>query len=1007
MLLLEPLLLLCALPCWWGRGGQTLAPFSMNSFYTLLRPFENLNNACYSSSQPMPPTTTRIGGEGGLLGGEKTPLVQQPPSFEENLPRGDSSSFIDVSDVALERSERWRSLAAVERRRDSTSGRPYVYDYRECATRTDGDVDPFAAASLHLLDAQAGRKMVPHIHHQWELRVATVVVSRSFYLTIRGISMLVVLLPFLEVPGYLFGPSSTRLWEGWRPTLLGSSCIEILIAILLSLDVVLLYCIRDRCSGRSFASSSAWAAARAGMVALLWIDLATFFVFHFGWGLVWYRWSRLLAPFIFISKGDYLKVFLRGVFRIMPRLLPIVLVVFFVVSFYGYLGFVLFSHRRRDLVLQDLPLFRSLSSSILTTLRIFTSIPAMLDVEEEYQTARGVKVFCMSYALITVVLLGTLVTAVANRNFQAASLEAYQRAQEQRARSLHLAFSLICSSGKGEGTMRVSFVSWCKLMARLRPSLSQAHLRLLFDMGSSDDSSSSDGVTKGAFFQICALADDASGSADPPVQHGRRGSVKRLVRHAYKRYIIAPARWLLCQTVLIPRSRVHVNFWWAVFHVMVVLQASLQVATTSLMTSSTSWHDALDRYRSARALIIFFFWIDSLLRAAAWGPGYVLTTSRHAWSVIVNVVALSHFVGLWPSGSPMAERIYALALCTRVLVLWGLLYDFEGAHSEVARRIVLVFDAIFRSFGVLLAVVYAGAVISFGWFGDSAIGVQPLDPIGQDPMVKRFVNVEDVAGFQSFGSSLLTMLDVMLLSNWPLFMDAASVVASVPWLATLFFYLFKILVFYIVKPVMIGFVVQSYMNTRLPERSASEPAPVYVEATPGQGGDTDGWRSFKKSEQWSEQLQGVLSPASDDEMLALGSHNKSLSAASPPRLSIMTRKNSDGLWRAQAEQSRQTRDMFELQDTIVQLQQELREAKAMAARARLKSVMNQVTRTMASETKLRASTVDRVVVSTPPRRDRSGSAVGGLRIRRQSVDLAADGVPGGVSEAAGSTGAPV
>jgi hypothetical protein len=69
-------------------------------------------------------------------------------------------------------------------------------------------------------------------------------------------------------------------------------------------------------------------------------------------------------------------------------------------------------------MLQELELFISIPGALLTTLRIFTSIPFMLDLEVLYKNSSGIRVYCMSYALVTVVVLCALVTSVANKLFQ-------------------------------------------------------------------------------------------------------------------------------------------------------------------------------------------------------------------------------------------------------------------------------------------------------------------------------------------------------------------------------------------------------------------------------------------------------------------------------------------------------------------------------------------------------------------------------------------------------------
>lgn len=57
--------------------------------------------------------------------------------------------------------------------------------------------------------------------------------------------------------------------------------------------------------------------------------------------------------------------------------------------------------------------------------------------------------------------------------------------------------------------------------------------------------------------------------------------------------------------------------------------------------------------------------------------------------------------------------------------------------------------------------------------------------------VIRFAAVKEVASFGSLHQSFASLLYVMMLSNWPLFMDAAGDVKGVM-MARLFFYSFKV-----------------------------------------------------------------------------------------------------------------------------------------------------------------------------------------------------------------------
>ena len=66
------------------------------------------------------------------------------------------------------------------------------------------------------------------------------------------------------------------------------------------------------------------------------------------------------------------------------------------VVFFGYIGFLLFDHERADhSMLQQLKLMSNVPGSFMTTLRIFSSIPFMLDLEVMYKNSTGITPYCL------------------------------------------------------------------------------------------------------------------------------------------------------------------------------------------------------------------------------------------------------------------------------------------------------------------------------------------------------------------------------------------------------------------------------------------------------------------------------------------------------------------------------------------------------------------------------------------------------------------------------------
>ncbi len=124
-----------------------------------------------------------------------------------------------------------------------------------------------------------------------------------------------IILPLVEVPHFLWDESYNSSWNGWQPTVLGGCQIDVVCCCFLSVELAIRYSLRDSCNSKPtglFPLKILWSMPRTSMLVLIWLDLTAFFTVHFVYSLVWYRWSRALAPFIFISLGNYHKVLLSA-----------------------------------------------------------------------------------------------------------------------------------------------------------------------------------------------------------------------------------------------------------------------------------------------------------------------------------------------------------------------------------------------------------------------------------------------------------------------------------------------------------------------------------------------------------------------------------------------------------------------------------------------------------------------------------------------------------------------
>ncbi|KAG5187569.1 hypothetical protein JKP88DRAFT_353688 [Tribonema minus] len=615
--------------------------------------------------EPMPPPL--VNEEGFAF---YTPARHSAPTATMNAA---ADAIVDISAELAERRTRWRYLAEkADWLLGSTShARDDAAAARKCQPQ-DPAVDRYEAASYYIKwvrggrvragshnssggwadfahcmlvpapwegalppgplsrDAMHGRKIIAHIHTQRQLSAVRLARARPIILIFNVLCFFQLLLPLIEMPmgwecregavrsiqdgGVLceLDGDSLAWFVGWRPTMLGSSWLELPICAFFLFEIALLFMIRDRCSGRPFYHTNVWATMR---LACVWLQLVDILIFL--WGRYTYegtalsmeffrraragcsraprladapalrsarrsgqqrsgaaakcalkqervaavrkrgQYSRALTFFIYITNHQYLRLFVKGLWHVLPRLMPVATAAAFVVCLYGYVGYLAFNHTRAQPdALRELDLFRTLPGAMLTALRMFTSVVFVLDLEFLYRRSPGIRIYCATYALLAAVLLCALVTAVANKLFQQQSLDAYRLVIRQRARALSMAFDCLRGAnigssdgssggggaaedgggkspvpnggGKGGGGStgharggsgssgvpavvggaEVTADDWVALMAHLRPDLSGRGCRLLFNTVGEGCGGGDLGPTRcdrAQFFELCAL----------------------------------------------------------------------------------------------------------------------------------------------------------------------------------------------------------------------------------------------------------------------------------------------------------------------------------------------------------------------------------------------------------------------------------------------------------------------------------------------------------------------
>eukprot|EP00752_Nemacystus_decipiens_P004301 g3930.t1 len=792
---------------------------------------------------------------GGIDGGTASSARPRPPSLLTRQEGAHSDdSFWEAADVAtaisrdlVEKAKRWKKLAgeplAIEPTTLGGTHRPHLPEVSPVLAH---DIDKHEVAAIYVKDALAGRESPACIFNRRSLNALKLVRNKGWNQLLNVCTIIHLILPVIEIPRCLpclgvqklsdsLDPAS--LYEGWRPTALGTTWAECLLCVLYIYDLRKEYLSKagvcaseggndegaqgkpagersvEHSSPTTLSALPPWQLARTCMVAILALGLATNVFSHYLFEITWHSWGRVILPFLFISRRTYLKHFVAGIVRVLPRMLPVAFLISFVVFFYGFLGYIVYRHQPRvSTVLLDLDLFGEPTSSALTFLRIFTARSYMLDVEVIFGGRKDMQVMVLSYAVIMVMFLGSLIPAVANRNFQNQSRESYFWVKEQRTLALTRAYMLLKMP---DGS--VAREDWVRLMACLRPDCNVDHTSALFgaakkaeerpipSLSAEDDRNR---LSKAGFFMLCALgtANFSQGQNEREKLYRARRSAGPWIR--FRLWLDAMFSWSIPGRTF-PLSQQMLN-------VALLVQGYQIVREGDDPEGRPAW-----AYPLGGGLIAYFC-LHAILRMIAAGPRFYMREWRHALEMALNLVGVAYYTGFWFRGEAF-RSLYQIIQASRLIVLWDVLYLLGPTTSEVARRLEFVSPSVTRASVVLFSVTYSYAVVAYALFCATPMGQQPIDTVKDDSMVQRFAAVKEVASFGSLQQSFASLLYVIMLSNWPMFMDAAGDVKGVV-MSRLFFYSFKVLTFYIVMPLTIGFIVQSYMAAQMPGSEAGTPA---------------------------------------------------------------------------------------------------------------------------------------------------------------------------------------
>jgi len=716
---------------------------------------------------------------------------------------------VEISKDLDERRKRWRFLAQDEVWLNHESFRDI---------KISNNLNRYETAAFYIRDALHGCKVMVHIKNQKQLEAAKLSRSVLFKMLFNIMCFVQVILPFIEKPiGWecsqtdletmnskveLCTPtsSSLQLHIGYLPTMLGSSILELFFCLFYLYEIHILMRIRDKKSRRSFFETNGWASIRLICALLMIFDIIVYIYGRYlfagtKFSLDFFRWSRLLSPIVYISYHQYLRLFVKGFAKIIPRLFTIGIVATCVICFYGFVGYIAYHGTGADRVtLASLPLFSTLPGSFLATLRLFTALAFLIDFENLYVNSPGIHLYCISYVLITAVCLKALVTSVANKLFQVQNQEEFNNIMKQKAWALMMAFTCLAN---GNGMIEID--EWTKMMKHLRQNISQKGCEMLFRIDTSGETEILDTARnecdRAKFYEICALAEanvgtesDIFGNIGEKVSSSKLYTpVSEFIQYYTQLYLDVKIWKIRFRTIL---------------HDTAVILQAVQIVNRSLDSTSESAGFSLYLGNS----LISFFWFDAICTYIGNGKEWIKKDWQWQLGICLNILGTVDMFLLWNYG----EKLFLVLMSLRLLNLWATLHRLLEKYSDVVIRLGLVLPSLMRCMVVILSVIYSFSLVAYGLLWCSAVGVAIDSPLKTDPMIIRFESNIKSIGYESFTESYITMVHVSLIGAWTLVMDGASL--SLSWIALSFFYTYRILMFYFVQPALLGFIVQSWRN---------------------------------------------------------------------------------------------------------------------------------------------------------------------------------------------------
>lgn len=486
--------------------------------------------------------------------------------------------------------------------------------------------------------------------------------------------------------------------------------------------------------------------------------------------------SRMWRPFYLIERSSSLRLIVESSLRSAKNCVPIFFIIFCVILFFSYLGFIIFTG-----TVEGRMYFGTIGDSITNMFVLLTTANFPDVMMPAYSSNRWWAVFFISYLIVVLFFLIHLVTATFYNSFTELATEDILAQLEIRRDSLEMAFHLM----DYDDTSSLSCMQWSELYTQLHPKAKEEHIQLTFRMVDKDGSNS---IDIDEFLQICDFIDlrfyskkrrqSSASSSETPLVSFR----KRL--YAFLRHKIT----ILCRQAFILGNCIFL-----------IIDTAGCSAGPDL---EETWDCPSLDFVALGATVIYL--IEQALLIYAYGRRFA-TACRVIDLVLCIIMFTAQVVAIVINQlTPDQSR---LLLLPRIFVILRLFVNFARTR-RITKALLRMVTPILRYMIVLVCWYYTYAIIGVEIFQGY---INPQDP---DPrLIGTLFDTSNfwANNFNSLGSAWVVLYELMIVNNFFVTMEGYVTVTN-RW-ARLYFIIFICAAVYIFLNLFIGFIIQAFLRS--------------------------------------------------------------------------------------------------------------------------------------------------------------------------------------------------